>query len=77
VACAALFFWQAVNLLKMPLLRIRESDMKKFIFIIWLFLTVIAISACAGAPAKKGNTQEQQRSHSRDAQDELSSEIKR
>jgi len=51
--------------------------MKKFIFIIWLFLTVIAISACAGAPAKKGNTQEQQRSHSRDAQDELSSEIKR
>ena len=51
--------------------------MKKLIFIIWLFLTVLAISACAEEKEKKANTQEQQRSHSRDAQDELSSEIKR
>ncbi len=51
--------------------------MSKLFSILCLLLLTIVLSACSGSPAKKWNTQEMQRSHSRDAQDELSREMKR
>ena len=51
--------------------------MRKLTIIMWVLLAAVGISACSGAPVKPANSPEQQRSHSRDAQDELSTDIKR
>ncbi len=39
------------------------------------FLLLAGLSACATPPAKSVNNQETQRSHAKEAQDELSSEV--
>lgn len=51
--------------------------MSKLIVILSLLLPAITNTACTAAPANKYNPPEQQRSHSRDAQEELSTDIKR
>jgi len=49
--------------------------MKKLISSIWLLLFVTGITACTNSPVKTTNPQEQQRSHSREAQEELSNAV--
>lgn len=51
--------------------------MRKLISIMCLLLVVFGISACSGSPKQTGNTPEQQRANSREAQDELSTDVKR
>lgn len=61
--------------------------MKKYISVICMVLTIATgLVACAKTPAtatatstssSKGNSPEQQRANSRDAQDELSTDVKR
>ena len=51
--------------------------MSKLIAILSLLLLALSGAACTTSPANKYNPPEQQRSHSRDAQEELSTDIKR
>ena len=49
--------------------------MHKAISILFLLLVAFGLSACAKPPVKPVASQEEQRSHAKGAQDELSSEI--
>jgi hypothetical protein len=51
--------------------------MNKLITLMCLLLLASGLSACAGSSAYSVNSPEQQRSHSREAQDELSTDVKR
>lgn len=51
--------------------------MSKLIAILSLLLLALSNAACSAPPANKYNPPEQQRSQSRDAQEELSTDIKR
>lgn len=49
--------------------------MSKPIYITCLLLAALNLAACTGSPINTGNTSDQQRSHAREAQDELSTEV--
>ena len=49
--------------------------MNKLISIMCLLLVALSVSACTDLPAVAGNTAEQQRTHAKEAQDELSTEV--
>jgi len=49
--------------------------MRKSIFILFLLLVTLGVSACAQPAAKAGSSPDEQRSHAQKAQDELSSEV--
>lgn len=49
--------------------------MHKSIFILFFLLVTLGLSACAKPPVKAVNTSEEQRSHAKGAQDELSNEV--
>ena len=51
--------------------------MSKLIYIMCLFLVALSSSACTGSSTKTGNTPDQQRNNSREAQGELSTEVKK
>jgi len=49
--------------------------MRKMISILFLVFIAVGLSACAKPPSKPVDNSEAQRSHSKEAQDELSSEV--
>jgi type IV pilus biogenesis protein CpaD/CtpE len=52
--------------------------MNKYISVICIILVTAGLAACAKTPAPAtGNSPEQQRANSREAQDELSTDVKR
>lgn len=51
--------------------------MRKSIFILPVLLLALGLSACAKAPVKPVNSPEVQRDHAREAQDELSSGVRK
>jgi hypothetical protein len=51
--------------------------MSKYISISGLLILMLGLSACAEPTAYSGNSPEQQRSNSREAQKELSTDVKR
>jgi hypothetical protein len=53
------------------------GNMSKLIAILSLLMLALSNIACTASATNKYNTPEQQRSHSRDAQDELSTDVKR
>ena len=54
---------------------IKENLMRKMISILFLVFIAVGLSACAKPPSKPVDNSEAQRSHSKEAQDELSSEV--
>jgi hypothetical protein len=54
----------------------KEMHMRKSVSILWALLVMTGLSACA-KPARHVNTPDQQRSHAGQAQDELSSEVRK
>ena len=50
--------------------------MSKFISLSALLIMLAGLSACAGSTAYSGNSPEQQRSNSREAQKDLSTDVK-
>jgi predicted alpha/beta superfamily hydrolase len=80
VAYAAPFFmarWKTSTHCQIDFSIMMGASMSKLIVILNLLLLAIFNTACTSAPANKYNPPEQQRSHSRDAQEELSTDIKR
>ena len=55
----------------------KEMHMRKSVSILFVLLVVAGLSACAKAPARHVNTPDEQRSHAGQAQDELSSEVRK
>jgi hypothetical protein len=55
----------------------KEMHMRKSVSILFALLVVAGLSACAKAPARHVNTPDEQRSHAGQAQDELSSEVRK
>jgi hypothetical protein len=53
----------------------KENHMRKPIYFLFLLLVALGLSACARAPVKAAPSQETQRSHAHEAQDELKSEV--
>jgi hypothetical protein len=53
----------------------KENLMCKPVYFLFLLLVALGLSACAKAPAKAAPSQETQRSHAHEAQDELKSEV--
>jgi hypothetical protein len=53
----------------------KENLMRKPVYFLFLLLAALGLSACARAPAKAVPSQETQRSHAHEAQDELKSEV--
>ena len=51
--------------------------MSKSVFILSVLLLALGLSACAKAPVKPENSPEVQRSHAHEAQDELSSGVRK
>ena len=49
--------------------------MRKSISVLFILFVALGLSACAKPPVQQGASQEQQRSHAHEAQDELSSEV--
>lgn len=49
--------------------------MCKLIFILFMLLAALGVSACADTQVKAGDSPDVQRSHAQEAQDELSSEV--
>lgn len=51
--------------------------MSKLLYILCWTLVAASLSACAGPPAQTGNSAEQQRGNAREAQDELTTRVRK
>jgi hypothetical protein len=69
--------WKTLTHFQIDFSIMKGANMSKLIAILSVLLLALGNAACTAAPANKYNPPEQQRSHSRDAQDELSTDIKR